>query len=219
MSLAHGGVLFLDELAEFGRQALEALRQPLEDGRVAVARARDVLEYPARFLLVAATNPCPCGWRGHPRRDCLCTPPAVSRYLSRLSGPLLDRVDIQVEMAPIEFGQWAQSHPAESPETSGEVLSRVLEARRLQRERFDSSDFAVNAYIPQRDLRRHAALDREGLQILEEVARAMGLSARSLDRVLKVARTIADLAASPRVTAAHLAEAVQYRSLDRLSRI
>ena len=219
VSLAHGGVLFLDELAEFGRQALEALRQPLEEGKVAVARARDVLEYPARFLLVAATNPCPCGWRGHPSRDCLCTPPAVSRYISRLSGPLLDRIDIQVEMAPIEFGQWSQSRPGESAETSGEVLRRVLKARRLQRERFDRSDFAVNAYIPPRELRRHAALDGEGLRILEEVAKTMALSARSLDRVLKVARTIADLAASPLVTAAHLAEAVQYRGLDRLSRL
>ncbi len=216
-SLAHGGVLFLDELAEFGRSALEALRQPLEDFRVTIARAREVLEYPARFLLVAATNPCPCGFRGHPQRECLCTPPAVQKYLSRLSGPLLDRIDLQVEMAPLKFEHWAQSSAGAKPESSAQVRGRVAQARRLQRERFASADFAVNAAIPSRELRRHCALDPRGLGLLERASRKLGLSARSLDRVLRVARTIADLSGSPGVSSEHLSEAVQCRSLERLN--
>lgn len=218
VSLAHGGVLFLDEMAEFGRQALEAMRQPLEEGKISVSRAREVLEYPARFLLVAATNPCPCGFRGHPQRECLCTPPAVSKYLSRLSGPFLDRIDLQVEVAPLPFENWAAA-AGERRETSEAVRARILAARRLQRERFETADFAVNAYIPPRELRRHCAPDEEGLRLLEGASRKMSLSARSLDRVLKVARTIADLEGGSRIKSAHLAEAMQYRGLERLGKV
>jgi len=213
VSLAHGGVLFLDELAEFGRQSLEALRQPLEEFKVCVARARETVEYPARFLLVAATNPCPCGWRGHPRRRCVCTPPAVQKYLGRLSGPLLDRIDLQVEMPPLEFSDWALRPGA--VESSREILGRVLAARRLQSERLKTDDFAVNAYIVPRDIRAHCGLDAPGLDLLELIAAKFEFSARSLDRLLRVARTIADLAGSSTVGAEHLKEAVLYRSLDR----
>jgi len=216
ISRAHGGVLFLDELAEFPRSALEALRQPLEEFQVTVARARDTVTYPARFLLVAAANPCFCGWRGHVQRRCMCTPLAVSKYLSRLSGPLLDRIDIQVEVSAVPFESWAAWGPSRREETSAEVRARVAAARRRQKERFASADFAVNAYIPPQDLRRHCALDAAGLKLLSEAARKLGLSARSLDRVLRVARTIADLDSSPGVSIRHLAEAMQYRSLERL---
>jgi len=216
VSLAHGGVLFLDELAEFGRCALEAMRQPLEDAKVVVARARDTVEYPACFTLVAATNPCPCGWRGHPRRPCVCTPPAVAKYLARLSGPLLDRIDVQVEVSALPFETWAGTGAVLREESSAEVRSRVTAARLRQRQRFASADFAVNALIPAQELRRHCALDAAGLRLLEGAARKLGLSARSLDRVLRVARTIADMEGAGFVAVRHLAEAMQYRGWDRL---
>jgi len=216
VSLAHGGVLFLDELAEFSRPALESLRQPLEEGRVVVARARDTVEYPARFSLVAACNLCPCGWLGHPARPCSCTPPAVARYMARLSGPLLDRIDIQVEVAPVAFEHWAAGGPGGQEGTSARILQRVEKTRRLQGERFASAGMLVNAHIPPRDLRRYCALDAAGLKLLGEASRRLGLSARSLDRALRVARTIADMEESPGVAVRHLAEAMQYRSLDRI---
>jgi magnesium chelatase family protein len=218
VSLAHGGVLFLDELAEFNRPALEALRQPIEEFRIVVARARDTVEYPARFILVAATNPCPCGWRGHPQRRCLCTPAAIGRYMARLSGPLLDRIDIHAEMSPVPFEAWAADGAvAAAGESSERIMSRVVGARAIQRKRFATKDFAVNAYIPSRELRRHCGLETAGLRLLEGASRKKGLSARSLDRMLRVARTIADLDSSPTVCVRHLAEAMQYRGLERLS--
>jgi len=216
VSLAHGGVLFLDELTEFNRLALESLRQPLEDGRVVIARARETVEYPAKFSLVAACNLCPCGYRGHPVRPCACTPLSVAKYLARLSGPLLDRIDIQVEVAPVSFEQWADSESREPEEASSRILARVERARRVQRERFTSKNFLVNAHIPPRDLRRICALGAAGLKLLSEAAAKLSLSARSLDRVLRVARTIADLDGQPKVGVPHLAEAMQYRSLERL---
>jgi magnesium chelatase family protein len=216
VSLAHGGVLFLDELAEFNRLALESLRQPLEDGKVTVARARETVEYPAKFSLVAACNLCPCGYRGHPVRACACTPLSVAKYLARLSGPLLDRIDIQVEVSPLPFEQWAGSGSQGQAETSTQVLARVQQARRVQRERFALENFLVNAHVPPRDLRRYCALDAASLKLLAEAAAKLSLSARSLDRVLRVARTIADLDGRSGVGVPHLAEAMQYRSLERL---
>lgn len=214
VSLAHAGVLFLDELAEFSRPSLEALRQPLEDGRAVVTRAREVYEYPARFILVAATNPCPCGWRGHPKRQCVCTPHAVGQYLGRLSGPLLDRIDLQVELAPLEFDEWAGS--PEKGESSAQARERVEAARRRQSLRLGREDFACNAYLDADGLRRHCALDAQGLAALQLAAERLQLSARGLDRALRVARTIADLAGAERVGVSHVAEAMQFRSLERL---
>jgi len=215
VSLAHNGILFLDELAEFDRQALESLRQPLEEGKVVIARARETVEYAARFSLVAACNLCPCGWKGHPARPCVCTPQALGRYQSRLSGPLLDRIDIQVEVSPLPFEQWAGGGPGEE-EGSRLIMERVKRARQVQRERSAAAGCLVNAHIPARDLRRLCAVDAAGLKLLGEATRKLGLSARSLDRVLRVARTIADLEGGPGVAARHLGEAMQYRSLERL---
>lgn len=216
VSLAHGGVLFLDELAEFNRPALESLRQPLEDGVVTIARAQETAEYPARFSLVAAANLCPCGWRGHPVKPCVCTPPAVTKYLGRLSGPLLERIDLQVEVQPVAFEEWAGRSAAPRPESSAEIRGRVAEARLRQRDRFAKEDFALNAYIPPSELRRHCLLDAAGLDVLGDGTRKFGLSSRVLDRLLRVGRTIADLEKSYNVSARHLSEAMQYRVLDRL---
>lgn len=212
--LAHGGVLFLDELAEFSRPALEALRQPLEDRRVAVARARETVEYPSRFTLVAAANPCPCGWRGHPRKACVCAPNEVGRYLSRLSGPLIDRIDLQIETPSVAFGDWASS--TSTGESSAVVRGRVCAARERQRARWTASAAPVNAFVDAAAFRRGARLLPEALETLAAAERKSALSARALDRVLRVARTVADLSQHESVGASDVLEAASLRGLDRL---
>jgi magnesium chelatase family protein len=212
VSLAHCGVLFLDELPEFRRDSLEALRQPIEEGFVTVARTRARLSFPARFALVAAMNPCPCGHRGDRRHECRCTPPMVERYRARISGPLLDRIDLHVEVPALELGELRG--PAGEP--TARVADRVREARRRQGARFPAGSAApVNAALDTRELTRHAEPDEAGRRLLDTAFERLGLSARAVHRILKVARTIADLAGSDGVRAPHVAEAIQYRSLDR----
>ncbi|HEX3552690.1 MAG TPA: YifB family Mg chelatase-like AAA ATPase [Thermoanaerobaculia bacterium] len=211
-SLAHNGVLFLDELPEFRRDTLEALRQPLEEGFVTVVRARARLAFPARFSLLAAMNPCPCGHLGDPRYVCRCPPPLIERYRGRVSGPLLDRIDLHVEVPAVSLKE-LRSGPGE---TTAGVARRVAAARALQTARFGpEAPTPNNAAMGPEQLRRFCILDPAGRSLLDAAFEKLGLSARALDRVLKVARTIADLAGSDAIRAAHLAEAIQYRSLDR----
>jgi magnesium chelatase family protein len=212
LALAHHGVLFLDELAEFRRDVLEGLRQPLEERRVLLARVGWRITYPARVMLLAATNPCACGFRGDPTRVCRCTPRALAQYRARLSGPLLDRVDLHVEVAAVRYRELTD---VTTGERSCVVRARVVAARELQRRRFATSTTACIAEMSGRELRRVARPDVTGAAILERAMSRLGLSARAYTRVLKVARTIADLAGDTEVGATHVAEAVQYRSLDR----
>jgi magnesium chelatase family protein len=211
-SLAHNGVLFLDELPEFRRDTLEALRQPLEEGNVSVVRARARLQFPARFSLLAAMNPCPCGHLGDPRYSCRCPPPLIERYRGRISGPLLDRIDLHVEVPAVSLKE-LRSSAGESTET---VARRIAAARGTQLDRFGlGTPTPNNAAMGPEQLRRFCMVDPAGRALLDRAFEKLGLSARALDRVLKVARTIADLAGSDAIRAAHLAEAIQYRSLDR----
>ncbi|MGQ0644888.1 MAG: YifB family Mg chelatase-like AAA ATPase, partial [Elusimicrobiota bacterium] len=213
VSLAHHGVLFLDELPEFNRDVLEVLRQPLEDGCVTIARAASSLTFPARFMLVAAMNPCPCGFAGHPDRPCVCAPFQVQKYRSKVSGPLLDRIDLHVDVPALKLAELTEdAAPAES---SAAVRARVAEARRRQADRFRGSGIFYNAQMDARQVKAHCKLDAAGKNLLKAAVSRLGFSARSLDRVLKVARTLADLAGEERVQENHLAEAVAYRSLDR----
>ncbi|CAM3294203.1 YifB family Mg chelatase-like AAA ATPase [Rhodothermus bifroesti] len=215
ISLAHNGVLFLDELPEFKRQVLEVLRQPLEAGRITISRAKYTIEYPAQFMLVASMNPCPCGYLNDPRRTCLCTPPQVQRYLSKISGPLLDRIDLHIEVTPVPFEELSRKQEGEP---SAAIRARVVAARQLQAERFrDLPGVYCNAQMPARLVRRYCTLDSEGQQLMKMAIHRLGLSARAYDRILKVARTIADLAGSASLRPEHLSEAIQYRSLDRES--
>lgn len=211
-SLAHLGVLFLDELPEFRRDTLEALRQPLEDGEVTIVRARARARFPARFALVAAMNPCPCGHLGDSRHDCRCPPGLVERYRARISGPLLDRIDLHVEVPALSLRELRAS----PGEPSADVGARVRAARERQLRRFGAdSPNPINAALEDRELRRACALDAAGQALLDAAFQRLGLSARALTRILKVARTIADLAGRDRIAAAHVAEAIQYRALDR----
>jgi magnesium chelatase family protein len=214
VSLAHHGVLFLDELAEFRRSALEALRQPLEDGKVCIARSRARAWFPARPLVVGAVNPCPCGYFGHPRRKCACTDEARKRYRARLSGPLVDRLDIHVAVPPVEVSALTRAGGGES---SASVRERVARARDVQRERAKAFGvpFNVNATLRGAELERVAALDREGRRLIEAAVEKLGLSARAFVKILRVARTVADLEGEDRVRAPHVAEAIQGRLLDR----
>lgn len=215
ISLAHNGVLFLDEFPEFPRSVLEVLRQPIEDRVITVSRAKYTVQYPASFMLVASMNPCPCGYYGHPTRPCTCTPGAVAKYMNKISGPLLDRIDLHVEIEPVAFDDMASTEPAESSAT---IRQRVIAARRIQEERFrNEKGIYCNAQMNSRLLRKYAWPDAEGLARLKEQMERLNMSARAFDRILRVARTIADLDGSPAVLSRHIAEAIGYRSLDRAS--
>lgn len=212
VSLAHNGVLFLDELPEFNRQALEVLRQPIEDGLITVSRAGGTFSYPCSIMVVAAMNPCPCGYYGHPSRPCTCKEGQVTRYLSKISGPLLDRIDLHVDIQPVEYSQIASSKPEEP---SCAIRKRVQKAREIQTQRLAGSDVRCNARIPAGQLSTLCRMSDNASSFLKTAFEALGLSARAYERVVKVARTIADLAGSEIIETVHIAEAVQYRSLDR----
>jgi len=213
ISLAHNGVLFLDELPEFKRQVLEVLRQPLEEGRIVIARARFRVEYPARFMLVAAMNPCPCGYYTHPTRACTCAPGAIQRYSARISGPLLDRIDLHISVTPVETHALSDSSPRESSQA---IRERVQRAREIQRQRFGGiPNLYTNAQMPPKVVEEFCRLDEAGRRLLENAMNRLQLSARAHDRILKVARTIADLDGSEHIRAEHVAEAISYRTLDR----
>ena len=213
ISLAHNGVLFLDELPEFSRSVLEVMRQPLEDRKITISRAKFSVEYPASFMLVSAMNPCPCGYYNHPDKDCVCPAGAVQKYLNKISGPLLDRIDIHIEITPVPFEKISDRTPAEH---SNEISKRVVKARQIQAERFKNvSGVYCNAQMTSKMLHKYAAPDTAGLQLLKTAMDRLNLSARAYDRILKVSRTIADLDASPDVLPRHLAEAINYRNLDR----
>ena len=213
ISLAHNGVLFLDELPEFKRTVLEVMRQPLEDRVVTVSRAKFSVEYPASFMLVASMNPCPCGYYNHPEKDCVCPPGTVQKYLNKISGPLLDRIDIHVEVTPVSYNELSAERNSEK---SNRVRIRVMKARAIQEMRFENSEGVhCNAQIGSKQLREVCKMDEAGNQLLKTAMERLGLSARAYDRILKVARTIADLDESDQIETSHLAEAIQYRSLDR----
>ncbi len=212
ISLAHGGVLFLDELPEFSRQTMECLRQPLEDGKVTISRVSASLTYPSEIMLVAAMNPCPCGYFGHPTRACTCTAAAAGRYINKISGPLLDRIDLHIEVPPVEFDHLAATEKAES---SAAIKARVNAAREIQRARFKGADIVANAAIPTARLKELCPMTDGAKTMLKNAFDRLGLSARAYDRLLKVSRTIADLDGKEIIDTAHIAEAIQYRSLDR----
>ncbi len=213
ISLSHNGVLFLDELPEFKRTVLEVMRQPLEDRVVTISRAKFSVEYPASFMLVASMNPCPCGYYNHPEKECLCPPGTVQKYLNKISGPLLDRIDIHVEVTPVSYNELAAERNSEK---SASVRTRVMKARAVQEKRYSENEGVhCNAQIGPKQLPEVCKIDEAGNQLLKTAMEKLGLSARAYDRILKVARTIADLDGSERIETHHLAEAIQYRSLDR----
>lgn len=212
VSLAHNGVLFLDEFAEFSRSSLEVLREPLENGRVTISRAKETVSYPARFTLVAAMNPCPCGNLGNPLKPCTCSPMQVNRYKSRISGPLLDRIDLTVNLNPVKYTDWNQKSEGES---SSQIRERVIKAREIQRKRFAGTPTTANAFMTPKQIKDFCTLPPGADTILETAMRKFGLSARSLDKILKTARTIADLEGKESIETKHLVEVMQYRPLDR----
>jgi magnesium chelatase family protein len=214
VSLAHHGVLFLDELPEFDRSVLEVLRQPLEDQKVTISRAAMSLTFPASFMLAAAMNPCPCGFWNDPTRECRCTGQQIQRYVGRISGPLLDRIDIHIDVPAVRFNELRGKNVPDG-ESSEAIRERVLKAREIQRERFASDGIFANAAMSPRQIRQHCVIDSQCEALLERAMVRQGLSARAHDRILKVTRTIADLDHSPEIQSAHIAEAVGYRSLDR----
>lgn len=213
ISLAHNGVLFLDELPEFKRTVLEVMRQPMEERRVTISRAKVSIDYPANFMLIASMNPCPCGYYNHPEKECVCGPGIVQRYLSKISGPLLDRIDLHVEVVPIGFDEMTANRKSE---TSEEIRKRVIAAREIQTERFKGNpEVHCNAMMPSNMVKDICQINDAGRALLKTAMERLGLSARAYDRILKVSRTIADLAGVKEIKIEHLAEAIQYRSLDR----
>jgi magnesium chelatase family protein len=213
ISLAHNGVLFLDELPEFKRTVLEVMRQPLEERTVTISRAKFSVEYPASFMLVASMNPCPCGYYNHPEKDCVCAPGVVQKYLNKISGPLLDRIDIHLEVTPVPFSELSSERVSEKSES---VRDRVVRTRRIQEKRFQDADGVYcNAQMNSKMLKSVCKISAEGQELLKTAMERLGLSARAYDRILKVSRTIADLEGSADIQTGHLAEAIQYRSLDR----
>ena len=213
ISLAHNGVLFLDELPEFNRRTLEVLRQPLEDGTVTISRATRTSTFPANFILIAALNPCPCGYRNDPRRDCHCTLMQIQRYMSKISGPLLDRIDIHIEVPPVDYNELSSASAAGT--SSAQIRNQVIETREIQTLRFAKSKARHNADMGHRQILQHCRIDREGHQILKNAMNDYGLSARAHDKILRIARTIADLEKSENIQTLHLHEAIAYRTLDR----
>ncbi|MBL7698877.1 MAG: YifB family Mg chelatase-like AAA ATPase [Chitinophagaceae bacterium] len=213
ISLAHNGILFLDELPEFKRTVLEVLRQPIEERKIVVSRARISIEFPSNFMLIASMNPCPCGYYTHPEKECTCPPGGVLKYLNRISGPLLDRIDLHVEVSPVTYSELSESHVSEP---SAQIRKRVIEARRIQEERFrDVAEVHCNAMTTSNMLNEFCKIDKAGHNLLKTAMKRLNLSARAYDRILKVGRTIADLDLSPAIRPDHVAEAIQYRSLDR----
>ncbi|MFK7950599.1 MAG: YifB family Mg chelatase-like AAA ATPase, partial [Saprospiraceae bacterium] len=214
ISLAHNGVLFLDELPEFKRQVLEVMRQPMEERKVTISRAKISVDYPASFVLVSSMNPCPCGYFNHPDKDCVCAPGVVKRYLNKISGPLMDRIDLHVEVTPVSYDELTSN--ARPSETSKDIAKRVVQARQIQEIRFkDFKEVHSNAQMPRRLLLKVCEIDDAGKLLLKRSMEKLQLSARAYDRILKVARTIADLGDSENISIEHLAEAIHFRTLDR----
>jgi magnesium chelatase family protein len=213
ISLAHNGILFLDELPEFRRDVLEVLRQPLEDRHISISRVRNQVDYPASFMFVAAMNPCPCGYFNHPTHPCVCSPGQVLKYMGRISGPLMDRIDLQIEVTPVPFEELSSQRVGEP---SRVIRERVIKARKIQEERYKNSPHVhCNAQMTSKLLHAYAQPDSSGLMLLRTAMQKLNLSARAYDRILKVARTIADLAGCEQVQGQHIAEAIGYRNLDR----
>jgi magnesium chelatase family protein len=212
VSLAHNGVLFLDELPEFDRNVLEVLRQPLEDGRVTISRAAMALTFPSQFMFAAAMNPCPCGFFNDPSRECKCSPMQIQRYVSKISGPLLDRIDIHIDVPAVKITELSNSTPGEP---SASIRERVIRARQAQLERFKEEKIFCNAQMTPRLIRKYCVIDSAAKTMLENAITRLGLSARAYDRILKVSRTIADMEGKENMEPQHVSEAIQYRSLDR----
>jgi magnesium chelatase family protein len=216
ISLSHNGVLFLDELPEFSTQAMEVLRQPIEDRSVTITRVSGKVTFPADFMLVCAMNPCKCGYYGHPSQKCTCSPQDIKKYLSRISGPLLDRIDIQVEMPSLSYEEIASAKPDATAETSAMILEKINKARAFAQQRYSGeTKLYCNASLSSTQIRKYCKLDAAAENILKKAFDRLGLSARGYDRILLVSRTIADLEGSEEIKASHIAEAIQFRSLDR----
>jgi magnesium chelatase family protein len=213
VSFAHYGVLFLDELPEFKKNVLEVLRQPLEDSKVTVSRSKLSLEFPANFMLAAAMNPCPCGYFTDQNKECTCSPPIIQKYMSKISGPLLDRIDIHIEVPSVKYKELSAEVTGEKSET---IRGRVINARAIQLKRFgEIDDIFTNGDMGSKEIRRYCKLDSAGEELLKMAMTKLGLSARAYDRILKVSRTIADLESAQNIKPQHISEAIQYRSLDR----